>query len=56
MLYGEQIRVWFGKFIRPEIRFASLAELQQQIALDSKVSREFFRPLAENKHLPKRIG
>ncbi|NLF80451.1 MAG: bifunctional riboflavin kinase/FAD synthetase [Clostridia bacterium] len=55
-LYGENIRVWFGQFIRPEKRFADLIELQRQIEQDSRLARKFLRPLPANKHLPKRIG
>lgn len=55
-LYGENIRVWFGQFMRPEKRFAGLSELQRQIELDSRLAREFLQPLPANKHLPKRIG
>ncbi len=40
--YGHRIRCLFFKFLRPEVRFGSVAELKAQIALDVQASREFF--------------
>ncbi len=41
--YGHRIRCLFFKFLRPEIRFGSVAELKAQIALDVQAARECFR-------------
>ena len=51
-LYGETIRVWFGKFLRPERKFASISELTAQINTDSIVARQFLSTVPPNKHLP----
>lgn len=41
-LYGQQIEVLLRHKIRAERKFASLAELQQQIQLDAAAARQFF--------------
>ncbi len=51
-LYGETIRVWFGKFLRPERKFASISELTAQINTDSIAARQFLSTVPPNKHLP----
>ncbi|MDX2272239.1 MAG: bifunctional riboflavin kinase/FAD synthetase [Cyanobacteriota bacterium] len=49
-LYGLTLRVDLQKFLRPEQKFASLAELQDQIARDSqKAWQELASPLASGK-------
>jgi len=55
-LYGENIRVWFGKYLRAEKRFSGLSELQSQIARDCADARRFLADIPPNKHLPKRLG
>lgn len=40
-LYGKQLRVRFGKFLRPERKFSSVEELREQIALDAEEARRF---------------
>jgi len=35
-IYGEPIRVWLYYYVREEIKFGSLAELQQQISMDKE--------------------
>ena len=41
-LYGQQARVEFLKFLRPEIKFESTEELARQIRLDAENTKEFF--------------
>ncbi|MBR0459187.1 MAG: riboflavin biosynthesis protein RibF [Victivallales bacterium] len=41
-LYGKQIEVEFGKFVRPSIRFANREALQEQIRKDIAVVRQWF--------------
>lgn len=55
-LYEDTIRVYFGKFLRPERKFSGLPELTAQIAADSRHAREFLAQCDAKKHLPKRIG
>lgn len=40
-LYGKDIRVSFLEFLRPEERFADLAALGAQIALDKQIAKEY---------------
>lgn len=40
-LYGRTVRIEFYRFLRPEIRFAGLDELQKQIAADAKAAAEY---------------
>jgi len=54
-LYGETIRVCFGKYLRPERRFAGTAELIAQINADSAAARDFLQSQPENCHLPNPI-
>ena len=42
-LYGQQARVEFYKFLRPEIGFESTEKLSRQIALDTEAAKDFFR-------------
>lgn len=46
-LYGRHCRVEFFHMLRPERRFASLEELQTQIALDVAETREYFKKQEE---------
>ncbi|MCR4963185.1 MAG: bifunctional riboflavin kinase/FAD synthetase [Firmicutes bacterium] len=55
-LYGREITVALGKFLRPEKRFAGLQQLQRQIDEDSQKARLFLAGQAANCHLPKPIG
>ena len=55
-LYEDTIRVYFGKFLRPERKLSGLPELTAQIAADSRHAREFLAQCDAKKHLPKRIG
>ena len=41
-LYGEIAAVNFYAYVRPETKFASLAELREQIANDIEFSKNFF--------------
>ena len=41
-LYGSELTVAFHRFLRPEIKFDSLEELQAQIRKDALKTREFF--------------
>lgn len=41
-LYGKKIAVQLEKFLRPEIKFASLEALKAQIQLDSNAAKVFF--------------
>jgi len=52
-LYGEDIRVWFGAFLRAEKRFSGLEELTDEIAVNCRQAREFLSGITPNKHLPK---
>ena len=40
-LYGCTVRIEFYRFLRPEIRFGSVDELQKQIAADAKAAAEY---------------
>lgn len=55
-LYDDTIRVYFGKFLRPERKFSGLPELTAQIAADSQHAREFLAQCDAKKHLPKPIA
>ncbi len=52
-LYGEKIRVWLGRFLRPEKKFADVEELKREIAKNCREAREFLAATPQNKHLPK---
>ena len=39
-LYGEEVEVSFGRYIRPEMKFNSLDELKSQITRDAAVARQ----------------
>ncbi|MGI5989267.1 MAG: bifunctional riboflavin kinase/FAD synthetase [Lachnospiraceae bacterium] len=41
--YGSPITVWLYKFIRPEIKFADLAELQNQMHADAKEAEKYLQ-------------
>ena len=55
-LYEDTIRVYFGKFLRPERKFSGLEELKAQITADGQHAREFLAGCDAKKHLPKLIG
>lgn len=55
-LYGTRIRVFFGKFLRPEQHFPDINALQAQIAADSVAAKEFLSEILPDQHLPKRLG
>lgn len=38
-LYGSEIRIWFRKYLRPVIKFASLSELAARISEDVETAR-----------------
>jgi riboflavin kinase/FMN adenylyltransferase len=42
-IYGEDIEVRFLSYLRPEMKFASLSELQTQIAKDAESARTLFK-------------
>mgnify|MGYP005849519337 CR=1 FL=1 len=44
-LYGQHIRVEFLHRLRPEVRFASVVDLQAQIRRDAEAAREYVRGL-----------
>ena len=44
-LYGREIRLEFYRFLRPEMKFANLAGLQQQIGKDAAETRRYFETI-----------
>ncbi len=42
-LYGRTIPLYFYKYLRPEVKFASLEELQAQILKDAEKTRDFLK-------------
>ena len=44
-LYGREICLEFYRFLRPEMKFETLADLQQQIHQDAAVTRRYFEAL-----------
>lgn len=52
-LYNEQMRVFLGKYIRPEQKFDSIQQLKEQIAKDKAAAEQFIDELPDNSHLPK---
>ncbi|MEG1997452.1 MAG: bifunctional riboflavin kinase/FAD synthetase, partial [Clostridiales bacterium] len=54
-LYGTEITVALGKFLRPERRYANISQLQEQIERDSREASEFLSQLPVDCHLPKPI-
>lgn len=47
-LYGQQVRVEFYKFLRPEVKFEDNEELARQIRRDIDSAGEYFRQAAED--------
>ena len=41
-LYGQEAEVKFYRYLRPEIKFASLEELKNQMMKDIQKGKEFF--------------
>ncbi len=54
-LYGENIKVCFGKFIRPERKFDSLEQLKEEIGRNKETAKEFLSKQNADSHLPKPI-
>ena len=48
-LYGREIRLEFLKFLRPEIKFGSLEELQEAVRADAEMAKEVLRTIPEGK-------
>ena len=48
-LYGREIRLEFLKFIRPEIKFASLEELQDSVRADAEKTKEILSSVPAGK-------
>ena len=46
LTYGDKLTVNWIHFLRPEVKFGSLAGLRQQIATDSQNARDFFKKSA----------
>ncbi len=44
-IYQKDIKVRFYKFLRPEVKFASLEELKKQISLDTENATNYFKEL-----------
>ncbi len=42
MIYGETLQIFFYEFLRSEKKFASVEELQQQIAINAEQTKEYF--------------
>lgn len=42
-LYGEEVKVSFHSFLRPEVKFSGIEELKKQIAKDCEKAREFWK-------------
>lgn len=47
-LYGHRVRVEFYHFIRPEMKFDGVEQLQQHILHDAEVSRQYFEKQKES--------
>ena len=48
-LYGREITLQFFKFLRPEIKFPTLAALQQAVRQDAEQTKEILRGFSESK-------
>lgn len=48
-IYGREITLQFFKFLRPEIKFPTLGDLQQAVFLDAEKTREILRSFSESK-------
>ncbi len=46
-LYGQQLRLWFHYFIRPEQKFASLEALTAQIREDAEETRRYLKEIGK---------
>ena len=49
MIYGEELQIFFYKFLRSEKKFESVDELQAQIAINAEQTRAYFAS-AEYEH------
>lgn len=54
-LYGENIKVCFGEFIRPERKFDNLDQLKDEIGRNKETAKEFLIKQNADNHLPKPI-
>ncbi len=54
-LYGENIKVCFGEFIRPEHKFDNLDQLREEIGRNKETAKDFLITQNADKHLPKPI-
>ena len=46
-IYGREATVEYLHFLRPEVKFASLEALKEQIAADSRAARAYFASFAQ---------
>ncbi len=53
--YNQELRVFFGNFIRAERRFKNLEELKGNIEANSETAKEFLKKIPPLAHLPKVI-
>jgi len=54
-LYGQNLRVYLGKYLRAEQRFDSIDALKAQIARDKSAAEEFLSSCSTLEHLPRPI-
>jgi riboflavin kinase/FMN adenylyltransferase len=54
-LYGGELRIYFGKYLRPEKQFVGLDELKNQIAKDKAAAKAFLTNINYQQCLPKKV-
>lgn len=54
-LYGENLRIYFGRYLRPERCFDDTEALKAQIACDKAAAEEFLSACTASEHLPRPI-
>lgn len=54
-LYGQELQIFFGAFIRPEKRFESLAALSAEIHANSEEAKAILSRFGPKSHLPKAL-
>lgn len=54
-LYGHKLRIYFGKYLRPEQCFDDIEALKTQIACDISATKEFLSASSPTEHLPRPI-
>jgi len=54
-LYGQNLRIYFGKYLRPEQCFDDIEALKAQIACDISAAQEFLSASLPLEHLPRPI-